>query len=152
MEIFRLSREKYSQHLSGEGASIGGGRWNSIGTELVYTGSNRSLAMAEVAVHLALAALPDDFLMLTIRLPDDISVQTVPDRDLPSAWRVFPYSSASQTIGDRFVAEGKLCVLRVPSAVTRGDHNFLLNPHHDEFKRIRISSSEEFPFDRRLIL
>ena len=151
MEVFRLSRKKYSRYLSGDGAAIGGGRWNSIGTELVYTASNRSLAMAEVAVHLALPAVPEDFLMLKIGIPDDVSVQTVKDEDLPIDWRVFPYSSSSQIIGDRFVIQGKDLVLRVPSAVTRGDYNLLINPRHREFQRVRIVDREEFPFDRRLI-
>lgn len=151
MEVFRLSRKKYSRHLSGEGASIGGGRWNSIGIELVYTSSNRSLAMAEVAVHLALASVPEDFLMLAINIPASISVQTVSADDLPFDWQIFPYSPASQTIGDRFVAEGKYCVLRVPSAITRGDHNYLINPRHRQFETIRITGIDEFPFDTRLI-
>jgi RES domain-containing protein len=151
MEVFRLSREKYSRQLSGEGTAIGGGRWDSIGTELVYTASNRSLAMAEVAVHLALASVPEDFLMLTINVPASVSVQMVSEDDLPFDWQVFPYAPASQTIGDRFIAEGKYCVLRVPSAVTRGDYNFLINPHHRQFEKIKITGFDEFPFDRRLI-
>lgn len=150
MEVFRLSRRKYARHLSGEGTSIAGGRWNSIGTELVYTASNRSLAMAEVAVHLALASLPEDFLMLTINIPADVLVQTVLEDDLPFDWHIFPYLPASQRIGDRFIAEGENCVLRVPSAVTKGDTNLLINPHHAEFAKVKIVNIEQFPFDRRI--
>ncbi len=149
MDVFRLSRKKYSRHLSGEGASIGGGRWNSIGTEVIYTAANRSLAMAEVAVHLALASLPEDFLMLTIKVPDSVSVRMMSEDDLPFDWRVFPYSPASQVIGDRFAAEGKHCILRVPSAVVRGDYNFLINPKHPECRKIKIAGAEPFPFDTR---
>jgi RES domain-containing protein len=46
MELFRLCREKYIKPLSGKGAAIKGARWNSVGVELIYTASNRSLAMA----------------------------------------------------------------------------------------------------------
>ena len=60
MEVFRLSRDRYARTLSGEGAARAGGRWNSPGVEMVYTAGNRSLAMAEVAVHLSLAMLPED--------------------------------------------------------------------------------------------
>jgi RES domain-containing protein len=55
MKVFRLSREKYATPLSGEGAAKYGTRWNPIGISLIYTAQNRSLAMAEVAVHLTLA-------------------------------------------------------------------------------------------------
>ncbi|MFM7585785.1 MAG: RES domain-containing protein [Bacteroidota bacterium] len=41
---------------------------------MIYTAQNRSLAMAEVAVHLTLATLTDDYMMLTIDIPDDIKL------------------------------------------------------------------------------
>jgi RES domain-containing protein len=75
MEAYRLSREKYAHSLSGIGASLKGAQWNSIGMELIYTASNRSLAMAEVAVHFTLATMPVDYCMTTIFLPDNISLK-----------------------------------------------------------------------------
>ena len=73
MEVFRLTREKFSKELSGKGAALKGARWNSIGVELIYTALNRSLAMAEVAVHFTLATLPSDYMMVTIsKLTDQI--------------------------------------------------------------------------------
>jgi len=74
MEVFRLSREKFASILSGKGAAIKGARWNSMGVELIYCASNRSLAMAEVAVHFSLATLPNDFVMLTIFIPDTVLI------------------------------------------------------------------------------
>ena len=55
MEVYRLTRQKFASRLSGKGAAIKGARWNSPGVEIVYTAVNRSLAMAEVAVHFTLA-------------------------------------------------------------------------------------------------
>ncbi len=69
MEVFRLSRAKYATQLSGFGASLKGARWNSRGTEIIYTAQNRSLAMAEIAVHFSLSMLPRDYRMLTIHVP-----------------------------------------------------------------------------------
>ncbi|MBA2407387.1 MAG: RES family NAD+ phosphorylase, partial [Chitinophagales bacterium] len=57
MEVYRLSRQKFAGSLSGKGAAIKGARWNSAGVELIYTSANRSLAMAEIAVHFSLATL-----------------------------------------------------------------------------------------------
>ncbi|MEO7673020.1 MAG: RES family NAD+ phosphorylase [Pyrinomonadaceae bacterium] len=150
METFRISREKYATTLSGSGAAIRGARWNSAGVEIIYTSANRSLAMAEVAVHLNLSTLQNDYVMLTIYLPDDIEIQKLSDKALPSDWNSFPHDPATRKIGDRFIADGKYCILRVPSAVTKGDHNFLINPHHAEFDRIRITSLDKFPFDERI--
>ncbi|MGI8655712.1 MAG: RES family NAD+ phosphorylase [Pyrinomonadaceae bacterium] len=150
MEAFRLSREKYTGILSGKGAAIKGARWNSVGVEMIYTAANRSLAMAEVSVHLTLATLPDDYLMLTVYLPDDISIQKLTEKNLPPDWNAFPHPNSTQAVGDKFVAENKYCVLQTPSAVTRGDFNLLINPHHSEFSKIKIIASDKFPFDKRI--
>lgn len=127
-----------------------GARWNSKGTELIYTATNRSLAMAEVAVHLSLASLPPDYKMLTLHLPDDLSILSLPIQELPPNWNEFPHPSSNQKFGDDFVRSGRACCLRVPSAVTKGDYNILINPRHEEFARIKIVFSEDFPFDQRL--
>ena len=150
MEAFRLSRKKFSLKLSVNGAAIKGARWNSVGVEIIYMASNRSLAMAEVAVHLTLATIPDDYVMMTIYLPDDISTQKLTEKDLPTNWNVFPHHISSQAIGDRFIAENKFCVLQIPSAVTKGDFNLLLNPYHTEFSKVKIIKTEKFPFDERI--
>lgn len=150
MEVYRLSRAMFAESLSGKGAALKGARWNSIGVELIYTASNRSLAMAEVAVHLTIATLPDDYRMVTIFLPNNISLKKLDVTDLPEDWNVFPHPANTQIIGDRFVSENKFCVLQIPSAVTAGDYNLLLNPQHREFKRVKILEVERFPFDKRI--
>ena len=150
MEAYRLSREKFASPLSGKGAAIKGARWNSIGVELIYSASNRSLAMAEVAVHFTLATLPSDYQMMTLFLPDDVSTKKLHESDLPTDWNTFPHPSSTQTIGDRFVSENKYCVLQIPSAVTQGDYNLLINPNHPDFSKIKIISMDKFPFDKRI--
>lgn len=150
MELFRLSQSKHGKTLSGKGASISGGRWNSPGVEVIYTAANRSLAMAEVAVHFTIATLPDGYMMMTILVPDNISISEVDTKELPTDWNQFPPLKATHAIGDRFIQEGKTCLLKVPSAVTQGDFNFLLNPVHAEFKKIKITGFDPFPFDNRI--
>lgn len=150
MEAYRLSREKFASTLSGKGAALKGARWNSIGVELIYTASNRSLAMAEVAVHFTLATLPVDYVMISIFIPDDISLKKLNISDLPVDWDTFPHPSTTQSIGDKFVADNKFCVLQIPSAVTKGDYNLLINPNHPDFKRIKIVDTYRFPFDKRI--
>jgi RES domain-containing protein len=150
MEVFRLSREIHGRILSGIGASKNGGRWNSPGTEIIYTAANRSLAMAEVAVHLTIGNLPEGFMMMTIDIPDNTSIIELEIKTLPPLWNQFPPLKETQRYGDQFIAAGKACVLKVPSAVTKGDFNFLLNPMHSAFKKIRITGFDPFPFDRRL--
>jgi RES domain-containing protein len=150
VEVFRLCRENFSKELTGKGAAIKGGRWNSPGVELIYTSANRSLAMAEVFVHLSLGTLPDDFVMVVISIPDDITVIKLAEEDLPAGWNSFPYLVSTQYIGDKLVIGNKYCILQVPSAVTKGDFNYLINPHHRDFSGVIIVSAERFPFDKRI--
>lgn len=150
MEVYRLTREKFSSDLSGVGAAIKGARWNSVGVEMIYTAANRSLAMAEVAVHLSMATLPDDYMMMTIFIPDDMEIVKIDAADLPMDWNKFPHPINTQNIGDSFIAKNASCVLKIPSSVTEGDYNLLLNPHHVDFKRIEIIDCKKFTFDQRL--
>lgn len=150
MEVYRLTRRKFAGSLSGKGAALKGARWNSQGVEVIYTAQNRSLAMAEVAVHLTLATLPDDYVMVTIHVPDDLRLLNILPADLPQGWNLFPYTAITQKAGDEFVSKREFCALRVPSAVTRGDFNVLINPNHPDFHRISILQVEDFPFDRRI--
>ena len=150
MEAFRLVREAFSGTLSGIGCGLYGGRWNSSGIELIYTSLNRSLAMAEVVVHFDILTIPDEYLMMTLYIPDDISLKKMNQTDLPPNWNDFPSPSSNLIIGDRFVFENQYCVLMIPSSVTKGDYNSLINPNHRDFARINIINTEKFPFDKRI--
>lgn len=150
MKVYRLTRSKYSIDLSGKGAAKSGNRWNSKGVEIVYCAESRALAMAEVAVHLTIATLPGDYLMSEIDIPDSISIESFKENDLPGDWNIFPHSVSTQRIGDDFIYSTNTCVLKVPSAVVKGDFNYLINPNHPDFKQIKIVDSYVFPFDRRM--
>jgi len=150
MEVYRLLREKFSTPLSGIGAALKGARWNSVGIEMIYTAANRSLTMAEVAVHFSISTIPEDYVMITIFIPDDISMKKISISELPPNWNSFPHPQSNQVVGDKFVLENKYCVMQIPSSVTQGDFNLLINPNHVDFKRISIIDIRNFSFDQRL--
>ncbi|MGL5111021.1 MAG: RES family NAD+ phosphorylase, partial [Flavobacterium sp.] len=135
---------------SGKGAAMCGARWNSKGTEIIYTAQSRALAMAEVAVHLSVATLPSDFVMLTLHIPDTMTISEIKVLDLQSDWNVFPSSFQTAGIGDRFIQQNDFAILKVPSAVVKGDYNFLIHPLHPDFKQIKIIEQVDFPFDKRI--
>lgn len=150
MEVFRLVREQFAQTLSGKGAAINGARWNSQGVEMIYTAINRSLEMAEVAVHFSIATMPSNYMMVTIDIPNDIEIKTLNAEHLPANWNQFPHPTTTQKIGNLFILENTHCCLKVPSVVTKGDFNILINPQHPNFKSIAITNIEQFPFDQRI--
>jgi len=69
---------------------------------------------------------------------------------MPKDWNAYPYISETQSFGDEFINENKFCLLKIPSSVTKGDFNILINPFHPDFKRIKILQIEPFPFDKRI--
>jgi RES domain-containing protein len=149
MKVFRLSRKKYAKSLNGKGAALFGNRWNSKGVEMIYTADSRALAMAEVAVHISIARLPKDYMMLEIEIPKSVSVCDLKKKP-KKGWNENPPSSISQELGDDFIRDGTCCVIKVPSAVVKGDFNYLINPYHLDFKKIKIVSTASFPFDTRM--
>ena len=106
--------------------------------------------MAEVAVHLNLATLPSDFMMLEIYIPDEIEIEELSLKSLSNEWNMHPHYLETQKLGDEFINLLETCILKVPSAVVKGDFNYLINPHHPDFKKIDIASVYNFPFDKRL--
>ncbi|MFC6267638.1 RES family NAD+ phosphorylase [Frigoriflavimonas asaccharolytica] len=152
MKVFRLSKKKYAEELSGKGAAKFGNRWNSKGTEMIYTAESRALEMAEVVVHLTIGTLPKDFMMLEIDVPKEVNIDILDEKNLPIDWNNHPPNSSSQKLGDQFIDEMDFCVLKVPSAVVKGDFNYLINPYHKQFKKIKIVEISNFPFDRRMFV
>jgi len=150
MIVYRLSKQQYAGDLSGLGARLSGGRWNSPGVALVYTSESRALCTAEIAVHTGLGLLPTDYRLVTIFFPDQTILSEIDPEKLPPDWRSFPYPNFTKVIGDQFVKENRHLVLRVPSAVVRGDFNYLINPAHAGISQVNILKTEPFGFDRRL--
>lgn len=150
MHVYRLSRKKYANAFSGLSASGFANRWNSKGTEIIYTSESRALALAEVVVHLSLAYLPSDFIMLEILIPEKVKISEINSNILPKNWNSFPHLTSTQFIGDQFIRESKYGVVKIPSAVVKGDFNFLINPRHPDFKKINITNQERFAVDQRL--
>ncbi|MEM1233582.1 MAG: RES family NAD+ phosphorylase, partial [Pseudomonadota bacterium] len=85
MIVYRICRRKWAD-LSGEGARRHGGRWNSPGRPAVYLSEHPALALLEIMVHLDLPLefLPEDFVLLSVVIPDTISTTGV-DHENPPA-------------------------------------------------------------------
>jgi RES domain-containing protein len=150
MKVFRLSKQRFANDLSGSGAELTGGRWNKIGTKLLYNSDSRALCTAEIAVHTPMGITPNDYFLITIEIPDIIEILTLDITSLPDDWKSFPHSEITQLIGVDFITKQKYLMMKVPSAVVSGDFNFLINPLHKDFNKIRIVEIEKFAFDERL--
>ena len=147
---WRITKRKHARHaFSGEGAREFGGRWNNPGTAVVYTAQSQSLAALEMLVHLDSADLLEKYVLLAADF-DHSLVKVVDASNLPRNWRADPPPAQVRSIGDEWVLGGSSAVLQVPSVLVPGENNFLLNPGHQDFARIRCGKPLAFRFDARL--
>jgi RES domain-containing protein len=53
-------------------------------------------------------------------------------------------------MGDEFIGQNNSLILQVPSAVIQEEYNYLINPIHPDFKKIKIQKTKSFWPDQRL--
>ena len=149
MIVFRIANEKYSSDLSGEGASLYGGRWNSVGLKVLYTSQYISLTILESMVHLRTDLIPSSQFLLSIEVPEK-DIITISTSKIKEGWANEP--GYSQWIGDQFINGNQGLVLKVPSAIVPEECNFLINPLHRDFKKVKLNFTEPLRLDKRLHL
>lgn len=148
MIVYRIANTSYSGDISGTGAKLFGGRWNSKGMPILYTSEHISLAVLEMLVNTQFKdyAIPLD--LLSIQFPDSIEIAEVHAKKLKKDWITdFEYT---RFIGDEFVKDKQRLVLKIPSSVVPEEHNFLISPFHPEFKKVKILETRTFRTDVRL--
>jgi RES domain-containing protein len=115
---------------------------------VLYCGATASLCALELLAHSAM--LPTDMIVVQARVPKSLSMQTVEESDLPPNWSSPIPSKKTRDLGTDWVRSGATAVLSVPSVIIPSERNYLLNPAHPDFARIRFFPPRSFRFDRRL--
>jgi len=58
----------------------------------------------------------------------------------------------SRFIGDSFLESKEQLLLKVPSVLVPEEHNYVINPLHADFKKIKVSKTLPFQPDKRFYL
>lgn len=148
-EAWRLTREPWAD-LSGEGARLKGGRWNSPGHAVVYLSQDAALPVLETLVHLDLTPdlLPDDYVLMRVDL---VALENA----APGSWlEEGPDDSISEadsrSFGDRWIEDVRTPILRVSSVVVPESFNLIVNMTHPLASNIPGPTHRPFAFDPRL--
>jgi RES domain-containing protein len=153
MLVYRISQTKFANNLVAPGFA---GRWNTEGESVIYTAGSTSLSCLEVLAHKSGSALNSGkFSMAVIEFPDDGLLKEILLSDLQTlnaAWFKVIHYPITQKIGNQWLADAKTLALKVPSAIVDREYNFLLNPKHQDFSRVKILDITPFNFDNRLKL
>lgn len=149
MIVWRICRAGRTS-LDGEGARRYPGRWNALGIPMVYCASSLSLATLEVFVHTDPDDVPADLVAISIQVPDK-EIESLDPAALPPDWRDYPGPIALRDFGTAWAIARRSLALRVPSAITPGEDNVLLNPAHPAAARLVRSAPSPFAFDTRMM-
>lgn len=122
---------------------VAGGRWNPIGTPMLYTSEHLSLACLEVLVHVDKGQLPRDYVWSKAELPG--MPEMMGAGNMQSI-------SACQAVGGDWIRDAKQLAVRVPSVVIPEEFNVLVNPNHNAYDALVWSEPRPFRFDPRLFV
>ncbi len=148
MIIYRICNTAYSDDLSGTGAKLYGGRWNSKGLPMLYTAEHISLGVLEMLVHNQFQDFKQALCLIHLSIPDAIVIKEIKMSKLKTEW-VDDYSY-TKFMGNEFIKSTSNLILKVPSAVVNEEHNLLINPLHSDFKKVKIVKTINFRTDKRL--
>jgi len=135
--------------FDGEGARLYGGRWNSVGVSLVYASEHQSLAALEARVHIDKTKMRTLYKCFAFHFDEDL-VEVFRVGGLPKDWQQEPPPPSLQVLGDNWVKSGTSVILAVPSVVIPKELNYLINPKHPDFAKLKIEKPTDFAFDQRL--
>ena len=122
------------------------------GKRIIYTAQSLSLGQLEVLVHIPDRRQIPPLALAVVGIPDTVSIQSIDRSTLPADWRRFaPYSAITQRLGMTWLGEMSSAALKVPSAVSVTEWNFLLNPAHADFRLLKLGVSMDFSMDSRLL-
>ena len=150
MILYRIAKCNYASDLSGTGARLYGGRWNSVGQPMVYLASSRALAVLEVLVHLSPTMLPADFCLVEFETPDN-DVLSIDIKILPHNWQDPSAPTQLKQIGNEFLKRKEHLFMKVPSVIVPADFNYLMNPLHPNASEVKLVNQQVFSFDERLV-
>jgi RES domain-containing protein len=156
MRLWRIVKKQHiDSAFTGVGARLYGGRWNHIGTSIVYTSDSLALAAMELFIHVQRAdkkrpVKSVKLFSIEIKVPKGIPITEIEFEEIPETWKNIPASDESKDVGTNWAREGKSLLLKVPTVVVPAGFNYLINPLHKDFIKLDISEPKEFIFDRRL--
>lgn len=149
MEVYHLGKTKFAHQLTGEGAKLHGGRWNLIGSPCIYTSETRALCVLEYAANVQLEEMPESLSITVYTLPDK-SWKEFTLKELPENWLHIPAPKETKEWGSSYLQQANYLALKIPSVIIPSEFNFILNPLHTDFKKIKIKEIDPFSFDRRI--
>ncbi len=146
MNVFRITTIQWSKTLAASGYPA---RWSSRGRYVIYSAESRSLACLENLVHRSGEGNNLLYNVMVIDIPESVAIEVVDLATLKKDWHTIDNYVYCQSVGNKWLNEMNAAVLKVPSVVIKKEHNYLINPNHRDFSKIKLIAREAFDFDQR---
>lgn len=154
-QIWRIAKHTPQFHaadLSGGGAKLTGGRWNSKGNAVVYASSTIALATLETLAHLGDDIPIRNAFLVKIEVPASVwkAREIVEAGELDVTWVAEPPGSTTIAFGDNWLANINAPLLMVPSVIVPEEYNVLVNPAHPRAAKLSATVARQYVYDPRL--
>lgn len=149
MIVYRVCNTKYAADISGESARRQtNNRWDSLGTPMLYTSASPALCAVEMHQYIPPSFPPKNHSLLEIEILKR-KIFTVEEAFFANEdW--MKNIAITQAIGNQFIQQNDFLVMKVPSAMITACYNFLLNPNHKDFAKVKIINTIQFPIEGKL--
>jgi len=142
MIIYRMEKES-------RGAIYSEGRWNKPGQWIVYC--SVSIALCKLEILANSGNLPISRVVISLEVADNAPVYELPEELMPPFWWGVPYPEVLSEITGEFLKDNTYAAMKVASAQSNREFNYLLNPSHPEFTNyVKVISTLPENFDPRL--
>ena len=146
MIVYRITTDKWCRNLQASGNTA---RWNTKGSFMIYTAGSRALACLENIVHRSGEMGGKVYKVMLIEIPTSLKIHEIKKTSMHKDWKSLTNFSYCQQKGTQWLKESSTAILRVPSVIIEEEFNYLVNPQHSQFKKIKLVDVEDFSFDAR---
>jgi len=151
MRVFRIGAALFTrtrkEAFSGNGGLYASARWHTAGHPVVYTAQSLSLAALEILVRLKQTYDIQPFYAYSAEVPDHLILKT---DSFPARWK--SRRAVSRAFGDAWLEAKTTPAMLVPTIITPGEWNVLINPLHPRFSlKWVVTGPDAYSFDARLL-
>ena len=149
MELYHIEKAKHKDMWPPKGILFTEGRWNRRGQWTIYTSTSIALAKLETIANDN--NLPIKRVVMTLSVSADALVTEVDKSKLPDYWNKKPYPQELAAFTQEFLKAKIYLMLKVPSAQSFRENNYLINVEHPGFNTwVKLTDTSPEYFDYRL--
>jgi RES domain-containing protein len=150
MRVFRIGAALFTrtrkEAFSGKGGLYASARWHTAGHPVIYMAQSLSLAALEILVRLKQTNDIQPFYAYSAEIPNPLILKP---NSFPTRWK--SRVAVSRAFGDAWLEAKTAPAILVPTIITPGEWNVLLNPLHPQFSlKWVVTGPDPYTFDVRL--